>query len=78
MRRYVGLAVALGALLWPCVAAAQVRGGRALPDAQVQLREKLASPFLARADWALDWDRARALAKQQRMLIFGYFTTAGY
>ena len=47
-------------------------------DPAAQLTAKLASPFLRAAAWELDWDAARARARAQKKLIFGYFTTAGY
>jgi len=47
-------------------------------DHQADLEAKLASPFLARADWVVDYDEARARADARGQLIFGYFTTAGY
>lgn len=38
------------------------------------LEKKLASPWLKRADWFLDYDKALAAAKRDRKLIFAYFT----
>ena len=48
------------------------------PTPEEQLRAKLASPFLEKASWHLDYDKALAAAARDRKLIFGYFTTAGY
>lgn len=36
--------------------------------------EKLASPFLAKAAWRTDYDRAREEAKKSGRIIFAYFT----
>lgn len=49
---------------------------RASPEEE--LRNKLASPFLKRAKWTMDYPAALAEAKQRDCLIFAYFTTAGY
>ncbi len=46
------------------------------PDAA--LEKKLASPFLHRADWELDYREALAAARERDVPIFGYFTTANY
>ena len=43
-----------------------------------QLQAKLASPFLKKANWYTDYDKARVAAANSGKLIFGYFTTAGY
>ena len=43
-----------------------------------QLRAKLASPFLKKASWHTDYDKALETAAETKKLIFGYFTTAGY
>ncbi len=43
-----------------------------------QLQAKLASPFLKKASWHTNYDKARAAAADSGKLIFGYFTTAGY
>ncbi len=48
------------------------------PDPREQLRAKLDSAFLKKADWVTDYDVARAQARTRKTLIFGYFTTAGY
>ena len=45
------------------------------PDA---LADKLASPFLQRADWTLDLDIAQRRAAARKQLILGYFTTTGH
>ncbi len=39
-----------------------------------QREEKLESRFLQKANWILDYDEAREVAKQQGKLIFTYFT----
>jgi hypothetical protein len=39
------------------------------------LAAKLKSSFLQQAPWFTDWDEALAAAKQQRRLVFAYFTT---
>jgi hypothetical protein len=36
--------------------------------------EKLESRFLQKANWILDYDEARKVAKQEGKLIFTYFT----
>ncbi|MGH7152015.1 MAG: hypothetical protein ACREIU_15025 [Planctomycetota bacterium] len=36
--------------------------------------KKLASDFLKKADWVLDFDRARAEAKKRGKVLFAYFT----
>ena len=36
--------------------------------------EKLESRFLQKANWILDYDEARAIAKQEGKLIFTYFS----
>ncbi len=36
--------------------------------------EKLESRFLQKANWILDYDEAREVAKQEGKLIFTYFT----
>ncbi len=58
------------------VAASLPAQKRASPE--VELKAKLNSPFLAKADWVLDYDKARAMAKKRKTLIFAYFTTSGY
>ena len=35
--------------------------------------KKLQSAFLAKADWHTDYDKARAIAKKEKKLIFTYF-----
>jgi hypothetical protein len=47
------------------------------PSPEELLKTKLASPFLKKADWITDYDKALALAKKRKTLIFGYFTTTG-
>ena len=54
-----------------------------LADAQTdqtpeeQLQAKLASPFLQKASWHTNYDKAVAAATDSGKLSFGYFTTAG-
>ena len=66
------LPAALAAALATAVAGAQQR-----PGPEELLQRKLASPFLRHADWTVDYDAARRMAKAEGKLIFGYFTTAG-
>ena len=66
----------LAAMLLPALAPAQ--SASTDPTPEEQLRAKLASPFLEKASWHLDYDAALAAAARDRKLIFGYFTTAGY
>lgn len=58
--------------------AASLLAQRDRPSPEAALKAKLASPFLKKAPWFLDYDKARAAAKQRKLLIFGYFTTANY
>lgn len=57
---------------------APVLAQRDRPSPEAALKAKLASPFLKKAPWILDWDEAKAAAKKREQLIFGYFTTANY
>ena len=36
--------------------------------------KKLELPFLEKANWITDYDKARAIAKKEKKLIFTYFT----
>lgn len=45
------------------------------PTPDELLAAELASPFLQKAPWLLDWDEALAKAKGERRLLFAYFTT---
>ena len=70
----------------PCLAAALVVGWIASPDLLAQERplsqeeyrarrtEKLEKAFLQKADWFVDYDKARAAAKQQGKWIYTYFS----
>jgi hypothetical protein len=48
------------------------------PPSQDELKkryeDKLTKPFLAAATWTTDYDKARATAKEEGKLLFGYFT----
>ena len=41
------------------------------------LEEKLRQPFLSKAAWGLDYDQARASARETGKLLFAYFTLTG-
>ena len=41
---------------------------------QAKLDEKLATPFLTKAEWSTDYDQARTLAKAKGKVILAYFT----
>jgi hypothetical protein len=41
------------------------------------MEEKLRQPFLSKAAWGLDFDRARAAARESGRFIFAYFTVTG-
>lgn len=74
-----GLALALMCGLLTTAAHAQERPQRPrVPSEQEKLDAKLASPFLKKVWWELDWDAARKRAKSEGKLILGYFTTSGY
>jgi len=64
--RQIWAAIALAAAA--SVAAAQE------PEMQAKLEEKLAKEFVSKAAWELDFDKARAKAKETGKLIFAYFT----
>lgn len=66
-------ALVLAGLLVASTAAAQTD-----QTPEEQLQAKLASPFLKKASWHMDYDKARDAAADSGKLIFGYFTTAGY
>ena len=65
--------ITLVSLVLAVDAAAQRRG-----PSQEELKEtrakKLAKEFLKNADWQLDYDKARDLAKKENKLILTYFT----
>ena len=61
-----------------CLLLAGLVGAQTDQTPEEQLRAKLASPFLKKASWHLDYDKALATAAGSKKLIFGYFTTAGY
>ena len=65
-------------LLAAALSLCRVAASQSQPTPEALLAAKLASPFLARAPWLLDWSAARAQAKATGRLIFGYFTTAAY
>lgn len=48
------------------------------PTQDELLAAELASPFLQKAPWLLDWDEALAKAKGERRLLFAYFTTVNH
>lgn len=48
------------------------------PTQDELLAAELASPFLQNAPWLLDWDAALAKAKDERRLLFAYFTTVNH
>lgn len=47
-------------------------------DLEANLKSKLAQPFVANADWATDYGKALARAKQEGKLVFAYFTRSYY
>ena len=69
-------ALVLASLLLAGMATAQTAQTDQTPEEQLQA--KLASPFLKKASWHTNYDKARAAAADSGKLIFGYFTTAGY
>lgn len=69
--RPIATAGLIGALAFPGHAQ------RAAPsqDELIQKRtEKLAKPVFEKADWLLDYDAARARAREQQKLLLVYFT----
>ncbi len=60
------------------LSAALLLGAAAAAMAQESMEEKrdkkLKSPFLTKASWILDYDKAREEAKKTGKPIFGYFT----
>ncbi|MHC4078641.1 MAG: hypothetical protein ACYST0_09420 [Planctomycetota bacterium] len=66
-------ALVLASLLLAAMAAGQTD-----QTPEEQLQAKLASPFLKKASWHTNYDKACAAAAGSGKLIFGYFTTAGY
>jgi hypothetical protein len=43
-------------------------------DLEKKYEEKLKEPFLKKAPWLLDYDKALAEAKKTGKLVFGYFS----
>lgn len=39
-----------------------------------QREKKMSKPFVTKAPWIADYDKARAKARETGLLIFGYFT----
>lgn len=77
MRGALALALLLGCVAMP--ASAQERPQRpTVQSEQEKLDAKLASPFLTKVWWELDWDAAKKRAARENKLILGYFTTSGY
>lgn len=54
----------------------QPKGGASSADAELRKKyeEKLKEPFLTKAPWITDYDKALAASKQSGKLIFGFFT----
>jgi hypothetical protein len=72
-RLFVGASVLLAWSVCGGVADAQRSSGT--PEELTKKRdEKLKLPFLSKAGWITDWDKARADAKKNEKLIFAYFT----
>ena len=57
----------------PVVATAQ-RKPADPADLRAKLEKKLAKPFVKGGGWLLDYDVARAKAKEDKKLVFVYFT----
>ncbi len=71
--------IALGALSLSSVCPSQDRvGARSVAPSQESLiakkEQKLAEAWLKNANWILDYDKAREIAKKEQKLIFTYFT----
>ncbi len=47
---------------------------RSQPEMIERRVKKLAKPFVTSAPWMLDYDKARATAKEQDKILFTYFT----
>lgn len=60
------LAVAALAIAWSAPAAAQ--------DFEAKLKKKLEEPFLSKAPWITDYDKAREEAAKSGKPIFAYFS----
>ncbi len=70
--------IALSVLLISSVGLSQVPvGARRAPPSQESLiakkKQKLAEAWLKNANWILDYDKAREIAKKEKKLIFTYF-----
>ncbi|MFN0207909.1 MAG: hypothetical protein ACKVS6_16500 [Planctomycetota bacterium] len=48
--------------------------GPSADDLQKKLEDKLAQPFLKKAPWLTDFDKAKAEAKKSNKLLFVYFS----
>ncbi len=67
MIRFAG---AVGASLLLCVKALAQDSS----DLEKKRDEKLAQPFLKKADWVMDYEEVLARSRKQGKLIFAYFT----
>ncbi len=70
--------IALSVLLISSVGLSQVRVGaqRASPSQEsliAKKEQKLAEAWIKNANWILDYDKAREIAKKEKKLIFTYF-----
>ncbi len=70
--------IALSVLLISSVGLSQARVGaqRASPSQEsliAKKEQKLAEAWLKNANWILDYDKAREIAKKEQKLIFTYF-----
>ncbi len=70
--------IALSVLLISSVGMSQVRVGaqRASPSQEsliAKKEQKLAEAWIKNANWILDYDKAREIAKKEKKLIFTYF-----
>ena len=59
-------------------AGAVAQDGSTKPTQEQLLAAELASPFLQKAPWCTDWDAALAAAKEQKRMLFAYFTTVNH
>ena len=67
--------LALAALLaLPGLASAQGRPAPTQDELKAKYTAKLALPFLKKAEWLTDYDKALATAKQSGKFIFAYFS----